>query len=717
MRQGFRWSALLLASSLLTWGGVVFAAPTLPPILNSAAGSYTAVGGTTGGSSSNPTTVTPIIYSAITVSPKETVANPATESQPIGQNATRTFTITNSSNITDAYIVSSLTAGSQKIVSAQFIGSGAPTPLGVNGTVSPMVVPGGTIQVQVVIATTGMTVGSSVPVVLTARTTVAGTQNGIQSDSGKQFIIASSPTSISGPGGPNTQVQKTVNLVTSVQSNAGAIVQFEIAAMNSGAATATNVKVSDLVPAGLTPIAGSETINGSPAGSNASLSGQTVTFSIAQLTAGSALTVAFTASVDASASLGNTYVNVATIAADGIPPLTTTPASVLDGQANIVFDGALGGSDPIQGAIVSLLDSSGHPVVLKASPQRLAASTNPFTANPSITDANGTYGFALAASQVAPAGSTFTVTIAANGYLNRKIGLFIVPDALTPQLYNVTATSLDQQPLAKAGGFTLTGTNVTLANVFGLFGNLPLFKNAGIVVNKSGSRSVVSPGDRIDFTVGFTNATQSIITPANVVDTLPSGVVYAPNTARVDGTAVEPLVNGRTLTWTIPTLPPGASHTITYTAIIFPGTNPGQTLMNLVNVSGPSGATSIGGSGSFSFQVVAGPFADRRVLTGRVFADVMHSGVYQKGDHGIAGVRIYLEDGSFVVTDADGRFNFPAIRPGMHALRIDASSIPSGYALYPESRMNSTRSPMRLVHGIMDTTMMQNVDFALEVTP
>ncbi|MHB8461386.1 MAG: isopeptide-forming domain-containing fimbrial protein, partial [Vulcanimicrobiaceae bacterium] len=331
--------------SLTTWGGAVFAAPILPPILNGATGSYTTVGGTTGGSSSNPTTVTPIIYSAITVSPKETVANPATESQPIGQNATRTFTITNASNIPDAYVVSALTAGSQKILSANFIGSGSPVPITLNSTVSSTIAPGGTIQVQVVIATTGMTVGTSVPVVLTAHTTVTGTQSGIQSDSGEQFIVPASPTSISGPGGPNTQVQKTVNLVTSVQSSAGAIVQFQIAAMNSGSATATNVKVSDVVPAGLTPIAGSETINGAPAGANAGMNGQTVTFSIAQLTAGSALTVAFTASVDASASLGNTYVNVATIAADGIPPQTTTPASVLDGSANIVFDGALGGSD------------------------------------------------------------------------------------------------------------------------------------------------------------------------------------------------------------------------------------------------------------------------------------------------------------------------------------------------------------------------------------
>ncbi len=38
---------------------------------------------------------------------------------------------------------------------------------------------------------------------------------------------------------------------------------------------------------------------------------------------------------------------------------------------------------------------------------------------------------------------------------------------------------------------------------------------------------------------------------------------------------------------------------------------------------------------------------------------------------GIMGVRVMLQDGSYTVTDEDGRYHFEGVRPGIHVVQID----------------------------------------------
>jgi hypothetical protein len=46
-------------------------------------------------------------------------------------------------------------------------------------------------------------------------------------------------------------------------------------------------------------------------------------------------------------------------------------------------------------------------------------------------------------------------------------------------------------------------------------------------------------------------------------------------------------------------------------------------------------------------------------------------------DAGISGVRIYLEDGRFAVSDEAGRYHFEGLKPGTHVAQIDPASVPS----------------------------------------
>jgi len=52
----------------------------------------------------------------------------------------------------------------------------------------------------------------------------------------------------------------------------------------------------------------------------------------------------------------------------------------------------------------------------------------------------------------------------------------------------------------------------------------------------------------------------------------------------------------------------------------------------------------------------------------------------------------------------------------MHALRLDESSLPDGVTAYGDHNIDSERSTRRLIHGIFDDTIIQDINFAVRGT-
>jgi hypothetical protein len=113
-------------------------------------------------------------------------------------------------------------------------------------------------------------------------------------------------------------------------------------------------------------------------------------------------------------------------------------------------------------------------------------------------------------------------------------------------------------------------------------------------------------------------------------------------------------------------------------------------------------------------NVTAGVFTDRTIIVGRVYVDVAKAGRFVRGDTGVAGVRVYLEDGEMVTTDVNGKYDFPSVRPGMHILRLDETTLPTSVVIYQNRRLDSEQSVRRLVHDAYDGGLLQSVDFAVE---
>jgi uncharacterized repeat protein (TIGR01451 family) len=682
---------------------------------NTATATYLDAAGEKLGAQSNTVAVTVNRVGAIVVSPKEKAVDPGTESYPIGTPIVRTFTILNAGNVTDAYTITSVSAAPAKITSVTFVtssGSSIAAKTGAGATVSPSVAPGGTIEARVALTTAGIPANQPFAIDLAARST-ALTGNGLVSDSGREWAVATPPAVIGGLTGSDSAIRKLVNGFKTIVSTPGQTVVYTIGFENYGGSPATNAVLTDVVPNGLSILPRTIELNGSDISSEASVNGQTLTIKLASIPVRVTEMVSFSAIVT-SVPPGNSFVNIASLAADGMKSMTTTPASVFVGAANVVFDGYAGAATPIAGAVVTLRDASGAIVALPQKNGSLSVGIAPNlgNVNPFTTVSDGGYSFVFAQSQlgtnVQP--GRYELDASATGYQSRRIGVTLTPDA-SGVLYSASLQSLDNQPLAAPGTFSLTTSNVTLPEVFGLLGNIPMFGQHPLTISKTVDRDVATAGDRLAYSIQY-GAAASTLATVQIVDMLPAGVAYAPGTARVDNAPLEPARIGSTLRWNFKNV--AGQHTITYDAVITPSVTDGSTLVNVVDVdaAAASGAR-LTATASAGTQVIAGPLGHRVIITGRVFVDRARTGHFTEGDAGVPGVTIYLEDGEYVVTDNYGRYSFPAAKPGQHVLRVDETTLPPTVRAYDDHRIDSPRSLQRLVHGIFDSDLMQDVNFAV----
>ncbi len=676
-------------------------------ITNTATVTYSDGNGLALATVSNTVSATVAAVSATAVTPNEASCNPQTDGYPVGANVTRTFAVTNTSNIPDAYaLTASTTAGT--VVSLAITANGVTTTVQ-NGATTPSLPIGTAVQVAVTIATPNVPANTNVEISLSATSTAPNTANGQATATASQCAIALGRAVIGGPAGPQSLVRKLVDNVPFESVGTSQTVTYSIAFQNYGGLPAQNGIFTDDFPAGVKPSLASLQLNGTPITTGATLVGQTLTVALGSIAPKTPYVLTISATIAPGAALGSEAINTASVSATNATSVTSSPAAVLNGVANVVYDGFAGASTPVAGAVVSLVDAkTGLPIPLAGSP----FAPNPSNSDPFTTGTGGTYALSLGSAQFGPI--TYDITITAPGYRTRRIEIELTPDP-TGTFYSVTLTALDGQPLAAPGGFALVSGPIALADLDGIFGNLPLFRTQTISITKQVDRTVASSGDRLVYTVNFSN----IGTPlgkTSLADTLPAGVAYAPGTGLVDGAHVEPIVAGRTLTWSFATLE--TKHTIVYATVVVPGVTAGSTLTNIATVTAvPSNAPAqtLSASASADTQIVNGIFNDQTIITGRVFIDIARDGWFHKGDVGIPGVRIFLEDGESVTTDPNGRYSFPGVRSGMHVLKLDRSTLPPGTRAYDVRDYDDRKSTRRLVHGVFDGGLIQDVNFAIEV--
>ncbi len=196
-----------------------------------------------------------------------------------------------------------------------------------------------------------------------------------------------------------------------------------------------------------------------------------------------------------------------------------------------------------------------------------------------------------------------------------------------------------------------------------------------ISLTKTASRQRVVPGDVVFYAITATNADPSRVKRSVVLSDVPArDLRIRPGSVRVNGAeapdAVRFAPDGSSLTVALGDLSGGASARVTYAVSVRPDAAPGRAI-NEALVTDSLGRTA---RASAAIDVERETIADRMTIIGRVTAGPCS--LEDEFRRGIPGVRVMLEDGSFAITDADGRYHFEGVVPGTHVVQASRMTLP-----------------------------------------
>ena len=201
-----------------------------------------------------------------------------------------------------------------------------------------------------------------------------------------------------------------------------------------------------------------------------------------------------------------------------------------------------------------------------------------------------------------------------------------------------------------------------------------------LTISKKVSNDKVEIGDPVRYELNVANAGTETIHGVVIEDYLPRGFRYLKKSAKIGKEKAEPEVSSdaATLRWRIGDLEPGEKLVISYVCIVTSDTKLGHNT-NTATASGqlPQGST-IRSRDSVDVDVEVGIFHNDSVIIGKVFIDQNDDRMQNFAEPGVAGVRLILENGAYVITDREGKYHFSGIKPGMHVLRLDESTLPPG---------------------------------------
>ncbi|MEY4500182.1 MAG: hypothetical protein RIS52_72, partial [Pseudomonadota bacterium] len=359
--------------------------------------------------------------------------------------------------------------------------------------------------------------------------------------------------------------------------------------------------------------------------------------------------------------------------------IAASQIEVLIDPYGIVFDS--GDGAPVAGSRVTLINAdTGQPADVFGD-DGVSSYPSTVVTGSTVTDSSGTsYSF--------PSGD-YRFPFARAG----RYRLLVQPP--TPDSAPSTSVPADLSALRRPDGQPFTIVSGSYSDVFVLTNPAPVRidipvdrPGAPLMLTKSASQPVASPGDPIQYRVSVQNADNARSTGAiTVTDFLPAEMRLKANSVRYNGAVIPYLVtkDSKQLTISLPPLAAGKSGIVTYVLEVRPNAQPGQSL-NRARARDSRGMQSA--EVDASVRIARDGLSDRMTIIGRITDG--GCSVDPRNANGVPGVRVMLEDGSYAVTDADGRYHFDGVRPGLHVVQMEPSTLPSGQV--PAKCVDNARS-------------------------
>lgn len=202
-------------------------------------------------------------------------------------------------------------------------------------------------------------------------------------------------------------------------------------------------------------------------------------------------------------------------------------------------------------------------------------------------------------------------------------------------------------------------------------------------VEKSVAVSSASYGDMVKWTVKVTNPNTTLtVFDAVAYDQLPRGLRYKEGSTKIDGAAAaDPTIasDGRRLSWALGDMTPSQLHTITFYTIVSAGAKGGKK-RNVAYADGYSDTAHsiqiVSNTAEAFIRIIEGLFTDKGYIIGKVFIDDNDNKIQDENEQGVKGVKIYMEDGRYVMTDSEGKYHLDNVAAATHVLKVDRTTLP-----------------------------------------
>ena len=350
--------------------------------------------------------------------------------------------------------------------------------------------------------------------------------------------------------------------------------------------------------------------------------------------------------------------------------LVVTSAVLVD-PLGVVFDSVTG--QPIDGVRVTLVDAAtGLPAQVRGN-DGVSVYPSTVATGSTVTDAGGTT-YALG-----PGRYQFP-RVAAPGTYRFQIELpagYKYPS----QVADATLQTLPGAPFvlnaaSRGGAFTvLPGPPFE--------SDIPLDPppTGQLDILKAAGKATASIGDFVPYALTLSTTSAVPLPDVRVADRLPPGFRYRVGSARLnDAPLADPQIaaDGRSLVFAVGTVAAGKPATLRYVAAVAPSAKVGPA-ENTARALAPLTSN----TAKAVVSVVDELNRSRAFLAGRVsLAASCEANERDPATHKpLAGVRLMLQDGTYVVSDADGQWHIDNLRPGTHVVQIDTATLPPGVQL------------------------------------
>ncbi len=347
---------------------------------------------------------------------------------------------------------------------------------------------------------------------------------------------------------------------------------------------------------------------------------------------------------------------------------TAVSAALFD-PYGVVFNSQTG--EPVEGVTVTLYDGAGNLATVYGD-DGFSIFPAEIVTGESVEDASGRrYDFE---------GGYFRFPFVAVG----EYQLVVTPPAQYNAPSIVSITELQQLPGAPfALGDSSFGEVFALNPGPALRIDIPIDPLASALwLRKEVNKDITAIGEFLQYTLTVDNSSSPMATgEIRIDDRLPLGFRYQKGSLKIGGAqATDPTLSsdGRSMEIIADSTPAGETLTISYVVEVSSGARLGEAVNHAVATDAYGNRSN---TAKASVLVRDDFMRNTTFLVGRVMIGGCSEPDTTK--EGLANVRIYLEDGSYVDTDQTGKYHFEGVEPGVHVVQVDTLSLPHDYEMLP----------------------------------